>query len=86
MTREEILPKVVDIIKNCLENKNVTITARSRLMVDLNLDSFAAIMILNDLEDEFHITVADNAFEGFTLVDDIVSFVQRLLTEKEKEK
>ncbi|MBF0361306.1 MAG: acyl carrier protein [Oligoflexia bacterium] len=84
MTREEITSKVIDIIKNCLENKNITITTSSLLVEDLSLDSFAAIMILNDLEDEFHLTVGDDAFDGFKNVDNIVSLIQNMLNEKEK--
>lgn len=68
------LDKVIEVIKankkNCLD-----ILPASNLTDDLGLDSFDALMIVNAIEDEFHLT-----FDGLDLmkiktVNDIVEII-----------
>lgn len=67
--------KVIEIVKNALENKNIRIANDSRLIEDLSLDSMAIVMIMNDLEDEFHIRIEDDAFDSITTVQEIINLV-----------
>ena len=63
--------KIIKIIKentNCKE----PITIDSNLITDLNIDSFSRLMIINAIEDEFSIDVADEDMEKFKTINDIV--------------
>jgi len=68
----EIENKIIKIIE---ENTNYKepITINSNLITDLNIDSFSRLMIINAIEDEFSIDVADEDLEKFKkTVNDIV--------------
>jgi len=68
MTTEE---KVIKIIKANLEKKAV-IKIDTDLRKDLGLDSFAMLMIVNALEDEYGISIDDQHYQKITTVADIV--------------
>ena len=80
MNKEDIKQKVIHTIANAIEKKNIAITENSKLVEDLGLDSFAAIMILNDLETDFNVNIADDLIavhqEHARLVERIRRFPQ----------
>ena len=69
MNREE---DVITIIKNNLETP-CEVTLESKLIDDLNIDSFSLIMIVNEFEDEFSITINEKDFNELQTVKDIIA-------------
>jgi acyl carrier protein len=67
----ELFSKVASIIS---QNKNRTeaIKPTDRLKEDLDIDSFDGLMIVNDLEDEFGISIEPEELKTLKVVQDIV--------------
>jgi len=63
--------KIFSIIDRNLESPK-EIRLESRLEDDLDLDSLARLMIINDLEDEFSITIEDSDLPDLKTVADII--------------
>ena len=68
MTLEE---RVIKIIEENLEEK-AEVTATTDLRNELGLDSFAMVIIVNALEDEFGISIEDQHYRGINNVKDLV--------------
>ncbi|MBF0205736.1 MAG: acyl carrier protein [Oligoflexia bacterium] len=75
--REQIAQRVIGAIKSMMENKNIRVSTESKLLNDLQMDSLAAIMLMNDLEDEFRIKIADGEFDSLKTVRDVVNLVSK---------
>lgn len=69
MTLEE---RVIKTIEDNLEKK-AKVTLNTNLRDDLGLDSFAMVIIINAIEDEFGITIEERNFNGINNVVDIVN-------------
>ncbi len=69
MTLEE---RVIKTIEDNLEKK-AKVTPNTDLRNDLGLDSFAMVILINALEDEFGITIDERNFNGINNVIDIVN-------------
>jgi acyl carrier protein len=67
----ELFSKVASIIS---QNKNSTeaIKPTDRLKEDLGIDSFDGLMIINDFEDEFGISIEPEELKTLKVVQDIV--------------
>ncbi|MHB9005003.1 MAG: phosphopantetheine-binding protein [Coriobacteriia bacterium] len=63
--------RIIITLKNNLE-KRPEINLESRLLEDLRMDSLDKLMILSALEDEFSMSIADEAFVDVLTVRDIV--------------
>jgi acyl carrier protein len=63
--------KVIKVIRANIENK-YEVNLHSDLRTDLEVDSFGAIMIFNDLEDTFGIEIKDADIKSIVKVADIV--------------
>ncbi len=68
MTLEE---RVIKIIEENLEKK-AEFNANTDLRNELGLDSFAMVMLVNALEDEFGISIEDQHYREIKNVKDIV--------------
>ena len=66
----ELFSKVASIIS---QNKNCTeaIKPTDRLKEDLGIDSFDGLMIVNDIEDEFGISIEPEELKTLKVVQDI---------------
>lgn len=64
--------RVIKTIEENLEKK-AKVELNTDLRNDLGLDSFARVIIINALEDEFGITIQDNKFNEINTVADIVT-------------
>ena len=73
MTLEE---RVIKIIEENLEEK-AEFNVNTDLRNELGLDSFAMVIIVNALEDEFGISIEDQHFRGITNVVDIVKALKQ---------
>lgn len=67
----ELEEKVIAVIRANLENK-YEVHLQSDLRTDLEVDSFGAIMIFNDLEETFGIEIKDADIKSIVKVADIV--------------
>jgi acyl carrier protein len=67
--------KLLEIIRNNTEGGKEVILS-SNLRDDLDVDSFGTLMIIDAIEDEFNITVADTDFENIITVADILAVME----------
>lgn len=81
MTLEE---RVIKTIEDNLEKK-AKVTATMDLRNDLGLDSFAMLMVVNALEDEFGISIDERNLNGVNTVVDIVNGLKQHYPETAKE-
>lgn len=71
MTLEERVIKTIE--ENLEEKAKIKITVNTDLRNDLGLDSFAMVIVLNALDDEFGITIDEKDLNGINNVGDIVN-------------
>jgi len=70
----ELEVKVIDVIRANIENK-YEVHLHSDLRRDLEVDSFGAIMIFNNLEETFGIEIKDADIKSVVKVADIVDLL-----------
>jgi len=71
-----VYEKVVEFITQQLPVSADKITMESNLLKDLNADSANLMMLIMDLENEFDLTVADDALASIETVGDIVKYIE----------
>jgi acyl carrier protein len=64
--------KIIELVKENLENKEVNVTGESLLEDDLGFDSFATVMLVNSIEDEFGINIDVESVKDTLTVNDII--------------
>ncbi len=64
--------KIIELVKENLENKEVSVTGESLLEDDLGFDSFATVMLINSIEDEFGINIDVDSVKDTLSVNDII--------------
>lgn len=79
MLNEQELAAVAAILMDQLEVKPEQITPEARLKEDLGADSLDIVEIVMKLEDQFQITIEDEASEGVETVEHIHETLTRLL-------
>ncbi|KRL84504.1 acyl carrier protein [Lacticaseibacillus pantheris] len=80
MTKEEIITKILALVKadDGIEGDNVTPTMSFKN--DLNLDSLDVFELVNEIEDEFEIEIDTD--ETIDTIDDLATYVQGKLAAK----
>lgn len=68
--------KVVEILANQLRVEKEKINAQTNIASDLGADSLDLVEILMSLEDEFSISIPDEAIPGIVTVGDLVKFIE----------
>ena len=68
--------KVKDIIAKQLSVKLETVTDESNIAEDLGADSLDLVEILMSLEDEFGISIPDEAIPQIKTIKDVVAFIE----------
>ena len=71
-----VLEKVKELIEQQLPVEASKIAMDSRLFEDLGADSANVMMLIMDLEQEFDITVEDDALTSIQTVGDIVRYLE----------
>ena len=71
--------KIQEIIIEQLNVEEDLITMDTHLMKDLEADSLDAVEIIMGIEDEFGIEIPDEDAEKFSLVGDLVKYVEDLV-------
>ena len=59
----KIIDKIITIIKENIET-DVAITESTNMRKDLDLDSFDVLMIMNEIDDEYSITLEEEDFQN----------------------
>ncbi len=72
----EMKEKVTEIIANQLSVSADKIKGDTNIAEELGADSLDLVEILMSLEDEFGISIPDEAIPEIKTVDDIVNFIQ----------
>lgn len=67
--------RVLETVAGNLEKK-YAVTLESRLVEDLEMDSFHTIMVIAGLEDEFGLSLDEQDFTGIHRVSDIVHYLR----------
>lgn len=68
--------KLRDVIVDNLNCEADEVTLEARLKEDLNADSLDAVELSMAIEEEFDVTVPENALKDFETVGDIVKFLE----------
>lgn len=68
--------KVREIIANQLSVKSEQITEKSNIAEDLGADSLDLVEILMSLEDEFGVSIPDEAIPEIKTIKDVVEFIE----------
>ena len=72
MTRTK---QVIKLITDNLEISSSNVTAEHNLIDDLGADSLGVVEIVMEIEDEFNVTIPEEAIEKFHTIEDIVSWL-----------
>lgn len=67
--------KVVEILAKQLRVDKEKITANTNIAADLGADSLDLVEILMSLEEEFNVSIPDEAIPGIVTVGDLVKFI-----------
>ena len=68
--------KVVEILSNQLRVEPEKINAQTNIATDLGADSLDLVEVLMSLEDEFNISIPDEAIPSIVTVGDLVKFIE----------
>ena len=82
MTKHEIEQKVREIIATKMAIPLETIGAESRLIEDLQVDSFGAVELMFELEEAFGLNIPDSDIERVRSVNQIVEYLSEWLKKK----
>jgi acyl carrier protein len=77
---DNVLAKIFEYLEeHASERPAATVTARSRLIQDLGLDSLQSFEMVSDLEDSFGITIPMDLFQGVETLEDVARAVMRVI-------
>ena len=74
-----VYDKIRELLANQLEIEADTIGRDTLIIEDLGADSLDVMEIMMALEDEFSITIPDEAIQELKTVDDAVEFIEGLM-------
>ena len=77
MDRNVVFGKVKQYILNQLPIDDAQVVESARLIEDLGADSANLMMLIMDLEEEFGMTVEDEALGAIKTVGDIVDYIAK---------
>ena len=75
--KAKTIDKVKEIIAKQLSVKLETVTDESNIAEDLGADSLDLVEILMSLEDEFGISIPDEAIPQIKTINDVVAFIEK---------
>ncbi len=77
MDRKTVFDKVKKYILMQLPIDDSRVVESARMVEDLGADSANLMMLIMDLENEFNLTVEDEALGSIKTVGDIVDYIQK---------
>lgn len=72
-----VFDKVKEIIVTELKVDPAKVVPEANLKEDLGADSIDAVEVIMSLEDEFNISIDDDAAENIKTVQDLVDFIEK---------
>jgi acyl carrier protein len=78
MTEQEILVGLAEIVEEFTGVPASKVTLKSNLSDDLEIDSLSMIEIIVSVQDRFGVEIPDTDLKGLKMVQDVVSYVQRV--------
>lgn len=72
-----IFEKVKEIIVKELKVEEAKVTPEARLKDDLGADSIDAVEVIMSLEDEFGMSIDDDAAQNIKTVQDLVNYIEK---------
>lgn len=72
-----VFDKVKEIIVSELKVDPSKVTPEANLKDDLGADSIDAVEVIMSLEDEFNISIDDDAAQNIKTVQDLVDFIEK---------
>ncbi len=86
MSQEEIVEKLKDIIKNYIDEDeidlNQDVSPDAHIINDLGLDSFYVIDMVIDIENEFELTIDNDAIMELGTVQSLIDLIDEKIKEK----
>lgn len=79
---EQILEKIMEYLRNEVEDEDVEVTEDSNIMDDIGLSSFEIMTVLGNLEDEFHVHISDRNMRKMQTVGDMANIIVQLIEDK----
>lgn len=73
------LDKIKEIVKNILDVDPDSVTLDSSLSGDFEADSLDKIEIVMAIEEEFGITVEDDAIKSIDTIGDAVNYIEKVM-------
>ena len=74
-----VFEKIRDALASQFEVDASTITADTDIIADLGADSLDLVELIMSLEDEFEISVTDEAIYGYKTVGEIMAYIETLI-------
>ncbi len=71
-----VFDKVKEIIVNELSVEADKVTPEANLKEDLGADSIDAVEVIMSLEDEFNVSISDDAAQNIKTVQDLVNYIE----------
>ncbi len=72
-----ILEKLTDIIVDQLGVDESAVTAEANIQEDLGADSLDVVDLITTIEDEFDLSIPDEAVESIKTVGDIANYIEK---------
>ncbi|NCO59361.1 MAG: acyl carrier protein [Deltaproteobacteria bacterium CG_4_8_14_3_um_filter_51_11] len=82
-TEKEISEKVIAVLADKGKVEKDQINMDSSLVDDLGMDSLDAVEMVFEFEEQYGIQIPDEAIQGFKFVRDIVSYLMKVIPEKQ---
>jgi acyl carrier protein len=76
MDRSQILSKVIDIVNDTLDIEDSVELDEGTNLKDLGADSFDLLELVTALEDEFELTMDDEAVEKIATIGQVVDAIE----------
>lgn len=72
--------RVIEVIVNQLSVEKDTLTPETSLLGDLEIDSLDIVELLMNFEEEFDVSINDEASENIKTIEDVVTYIDNELS------
>lgn len=79
MTRDELLEKLMDLAAKRFKKERATLNADDDFFDVLAIDSFQAMELMTDVEEEFEVEVPDYELQGVKTFNSLASLIEKRL-------